>query len=191
MRVLLATVAHPDELLRARKHLGYDRLVVVAPTEASARLEAALADLQGARVERVPEHDLLACLERLESLLREHERDTVRAAVDGGTAAMSQAAFLACLSRGVEMWFLLKQPVRLPVLRARPVEQRFSADQVAVLRALDGKLAAADVARRAGLPEPRTKDALLKLKKLQVVAADAGGAALTPLGAYYRRGLQG
>lgn len=189
MRVLVALAKDEEELLRARRHLGYDRLVVVAPEGKAAALRQAAGP--GAEVREVPAYDLLACLEALQGLLRGFgRRDEVRAAVDGGTAAMSEAAFLACLSEGVEAWFLLAKAVRLPVLEARPVKQRFTDEQLAVLRALDGRMSYEDLAARSNLPPERMKEALLRLRKEEVVRTSAAGAEPTALARFYQRGLQ-
>jgi hypothetical protein len=189
MRTLVATLAKEEELLRARKHLGYEALVAIVPQEPDAALLAALQG-SGARIERVPGHDLLACLERLQVVLAEaHKQGEVRCAVDGGTGAMSQAAFLACLSMGVEAWFLLHKAVRLPVLKARPVRQRFPPEQQAVLRALAAPMGLEDLAAKAELPLPRVKEALLVLRKEGAVDADAARAAPTRLGHFLRAAL--
>lgn len=189
MRVLVATVAKVEELLRARRHLGYERLVVVVPQGAARLREALERSVPGAELVQVPDDDALACLERLEALFRAHARDEVRAAIDGGTAAMSAGAFLACLSQGVEAWFLLKEPVRLPVLRARPLERRLDDAQVAVLQHLEGRMAHAELARRAGVPLEGVRRVLIGFKRDGVVEADAASASLTALGLYLRRSL--
>jgi hypothetical protein len=191
MRVLIVTAAKEEELHRARRHLGYDRLVAVVPADPGEGLARALRELPQAEVVPVPAHDFLACFERLERVLARARagRSHVRAAVDGGTSAMSAAAFLACLSAGVEAWFLLNRAVRLPILQARPVSRRFPEGELAVLAALDGQLTHAELARRAGLGEAEAKRALLGLRRAGAVEADAQRAALTALGAYYRRSL--
>ncbi|HEV8360382.1 MAG TPA: hypothetical protein VGR28_08020 [Candidatus Thermoplasmatota archaeon] len=189
MRILVATVAHEEELVRARKHLGYDLLVVVVPRRAERALAAAITGLAKVRVEEVAEDDLLACLERLQAIFAEFRRHEVRAAVDGGTSAMSAAGFLACLSEGVEAWFLLKEPVRLPVLQARPIGQRFGREELLVLRALDRRASHEELARRTGLPLPAVRDALLAFKKQGAVASGADWAEPTELGRFYRRAL--
>lgn len=188
MRVLVAVAQREDELLRARRHLGYDRLVVVAPEGQGEALRAAAGP--GAEVVEVPAHDLLACLEALHALLRRHAMHDLRMAVDGGTAAMSEAAFLACLGSGVEAWFLLHHAVRLPVLEARPVRQRFTDEQLAVLRALDARMSFDELAAKSGLAPERVKAALLRLRKEEVVRTSAAGAEPTALARFYQRGLQ-
>lgn len=189
MRVLVAVAKDEVELLRARKHLGYDRLVVVVPQAPGEALRAAAGP--AAQLVEVPGYDLLACLERIQHLLQgfHPERDEVRVAVDGGTSAMSQAAFLACLSQGTEAWFLLHKQVRLPVLAARPVRQRFTEAELAVLAALDQPMTHEQLAERAGLDLERLRAALLRLRKEDAVKADAASAQPTELGHYYRRSL--
>lgn len=188
MRVLVAVVAKEEELVRARRHLGYERLVVVVPRKPDEALRKAAA-LPNTRVVEAPDDDLLGCLATLEAVLDEHRKDEVRVAVDGGTSTMSAGAFLACLSRGVEAWFLLHKAVRLPVLRARPVAQRFNDDQLAVLRALHGSMKAAEVARAAGLPEGRATKALYDLKRIGAVQVNGPTVAPTDLARYYQRAL--
>jgi hypothetical protein len=208
MRVLVVVAAKVEELHRARQHLGYERLVLVAPEGQGEALVHALLGVPAPapdaparplavpghiRVEEVPAYDLLACLERIEGLLRAARKEghEVRAAVDGGTAAMSEAAFLACLSEGVEAWFLLHKVMRLPVLRARSVAQRFDEDERAVLGTLQGKLPSEELAARLGRDGEQVKRALLHLRKQGIVASDSAGAELTELGRYLQRGLVG
>jgi len=188
MRILVAVASNEEELHRARKHMGYERLVVLAPEGGAQRLARALAPEDKAEVVELPRHDLLACMEQAESLLRGLEGE-VRVAADGGTLAMQGGVLLACLSTGTEVWFLQHKPVRLPMLRAMPVERRFTDDQAAVLRALSADMPAEQVARRAGIPDERAKRALLALRKLDAIHSDAKGVALTRLGAYYRGAL--
>lgn len=189
MRVLVVVAKDEVELLRARKHLGYDRLVVVVPQAPPEALRAAAGP--AAQLVEVPPYELLPCLERIQALLQgfRPDRDEVRVAVDGGTSAMSQAAFLACLSQGTEAWFLLHKVVRLPVLEARPVRQRFTEAELAVLAALDAPMSHEELAARAGLDLERMRGALLRLRKEDAVKADATTAQPTELGHYYRRSL--
>lgn len=191
MRVLVAVVGKEEDLHRARRHLGYQGLVLVAPQGKGQRLAGAAGLAPAPRVVEVPEHDLLACLERVDALLAELQLEEVRVAVDGGTLAMTMGALLACLAQGVEAWFLEHTAVRLPGLRALPVERRFTEEQARVLAALEGKLPALEVARRAGLDEAQAKRVLLALRRAGAVATDAGGAELTAVGQYYRRALRG
>jgi hypothetical protein len=187
MRVLLVSASGSEDLHRARRTLGYEKLVVVAPQAKAEGLKPELPE--GAELVQVEGHDLLGCLEVFEGLLRRHAKDEVRMAVDGGTTALSAAAFLACLSHGKEAWFTLHKVVRLPVLASRPLAKRFADDEAAVLRALEGKLAIPDLAERCALDEERVKAALLALRRHEAVRTDAGGAQVTELGAYYRRAL--
>jgi len=186
MRVLLVTAAKEEEVLLARKHLGYDKLIVLTPQGKGKELTLSS---PMAQVEEVPQDDLLACLERMEALLQQH-KGRVRCAVDGGTSAMSAGAFLACLSQGVEAWFLRNKAVRLPVLHARPVERRFSEEELAVLRAVEERASYDELAKRTGLPMELLKDTCLALRKLGAVQTDANGARLSGLGAYYQKGLR-
>lgn len=193
MRVLVVVAARPEELHRARRRLGYERLVLVAPEGKGRYLLESLGDGQGAaEAEEVPEHDLLACLERIEALLQTLEKEDVRVAVDGGTRTMTAAAFLACLSRGVAPWFFEHTSTTLPVLRALPIGARFSESEAALLGALDGRSTYEALAQRSGLALAEVKTVCLNLRKdpAPLVETDASGAKLTELGAYYQRGLQ-
>jgi hypothetical protein len=185
-RLLLVTAAKEEEVLLARKHLGYDQLIIVAPQGEGKKLAAAAPH---ALVEEVPGHDLLACLDRFERLLAKHRGSDVRCAVDGGTSAMSAGAFLACLSQGVEAHFLLNKAVRLPVLHARPIARRFTDEELAVLRSLDGQAKYDALAQRASLSMETLKAACLSLRKQGALESDASGVSLTDLGRYYRSGL--
>jgi predicted Rossmann fold nucleotide-binding protein DprA/Smf involved in DNA uptake len=188
MRVLIVSAQGEEEIHRARKNLGYEQLVLVVPESKSEAL--AQVAPQGAQLVNVPEHEFLACLEAFEGVLRAHAKDEVRVAVDGGTTAMSGAAFLACIAQGVEAWFTYNKVVRLPVLRARPVERRFGEEQAAVLAALDERMPLDELAKRTGLAPAQAQRALLSLRKEQAVAAGADWAEPTPLGDYYRRALK-
>lgn len=191
MRTLVALAGREEELHRARRQFGYDRLVLVAPQGKGARLRAALGpEASSAELLEVPDEELLGCLEACERLLA-GLKGQVRVAVDGGSQAMMFGALLACLSQGFEAWFLEHKPVRLPILRGLPIERRFREEELVVLRALEGKLSVPELARRAGLAEDRVKEALLALRRQGAVRTDASGAERTALGLYYQRALGG
>ncbi|HVL86522.1 MAG TPA: hypothetical protein VM681_00735 [Candidatus Thermoplasmatota archaeon] len=186
MRTLVVVAAAKDDLAAPRRKLGYDRLALVAPEGRGRALASALGE--EATVLEVPPDDVLGCLRAMEGLLAGLP-DSTRVAVDGGTGAMSLGAVLACLSRGVEAWFLEHKPVCLPVLRAMPVAGRFGGDELAVLAALDGRRAHGDLARRAGLPLARARAAMLSLRRHGALGSDATQAWPTDLGSYYRKAL--
>lgn len=188
-RVLVAIAAKEEELQRARRALGYERLVLVAPRGRGQTLAQLVSPPP--HIVEVPEDDLLGCLEAIEALLREERKaGQLRVAADGGTAAMSQAAFLACLSQGVEAWWLLHRAVRLPVLHALPVAERFHAEEARVLAQLGTGMAYAELARSADLPLERCQRALHSLRKQGAVKTDKDGAEPTALGRYYQRALK-
>lgn len=188
MKTLVIVAKEERELHPARKHLAYDRLVVVVPEGGT--LRAALgAGADSVRVVEMPPHDLLACLERMENLVR-GLTGHVRAVIDGGTLAMSMGSLLACFSTGTEAWFFQDKPVRLPILRAMDVRRRFRDDELAVIRALRGRMPVAGVARKSRLGDDRAKGALLALRKQGVVHSGADGVKLTELGRYLSRAAE-
>lgn len=177
---------------RARREIGYDKLVVFTDDPDARGVEdiRRLESFTGDEVQVVPVDpaDLRRTLEAMDGVLRDHEADDVRFQVNAGDNRLTHPAILACFLHGVDAWFCTEaRTQRLPVLQRSRLEERFSADERAVLRVLDGLAPVSAVVERAGLPREQVLGALLSLRKKGLVSVNGGQTvALNDGGVYYR-----
>jgi hypothetical protein len=202
MRILVATVdSETENVQRARRRVGYDRLVLVADArdEAAARTieesEGRLitVDAHAPAVELVDGDDFDAATAALADLWERLKGHTLRLALCGGPHSLQFAGLVFAFNRGLAIHVSNGESIRrLPVFAGFSITERLTADDRHALAALSNPSTTHDLRARLGWDTRRFGKAVGRLRNAGLLRpAPAGGStgiARTAVGEYYAGG---
>lgn len=174
-RVLLSTFGFDErKVFRAFRAVPHDVLGLVLSSE-SRRSPGyrRMVDLVGPPKEfLVQPFDFLQCFETACEAIDSFRGAEVTVNVSGGTKIMADAAVLASFARGAVAVHVLEEVVRLPFLRGVGLEEAFSRDDLAVLRAIRRSVRVDDLVESLtgeGLGDSRARGSIRRLYELGIL----------------------